>query len=248
MSNLLTAGGANGPLSAGGLFTPAAVQTSAYSANPGDFVPVDTTGGAVTVTLPTAPADGTTVVVKMIKQGSTNAVTIACGGADVINAAGGSTSGTLSLLNQGLILQYKASTSIWYVLDALGLGQLDSRYQQSAGGVLKGAFAPTVVALTDGASIAVNAALGNDFRVTIAGNRTIAAPTNPTDGQVICFQITQDATGSRTLTWTSTAGGFDFGTAGAPTLTTTAAKTDLLRFRYNATASKWYYDGDILGL
>ena len=116
-----------------------------------------------------------------------------------------------------------------------------------AGTVLARASAPAVVALTDGASIAVNAALGNDFRVTLGGNRTIAAPSNPVDGQVIRFQLTQDATGSRTITWTSTAGGFDFGTPGAPTLTTTAAKTDMVRFAYNATIGKWLYDGSNLG-
>ena len=33
-------------------------QTSAYAANAGDFVPVDTSGGAVTVTLPASVATG----------------------------------------------------------------------------------------------------------------------------------------------------------------------------------------------
>jgi hypothetical protein len=106
-----------GPLSAGGLLTPTPVKTSAYTANPGDFVPVDTTSGAVTVTLPAAPADQSMVGVKMVKQGSTNAVTISCGGADTINTAGGSTSGTLAVLKQGVLLQYSAAIAVWYVLD-----------------------------------------------------------------------------------------------------------------------------------
>src|SRR6266436_2711166 len=54
--------------------------------------------------------------------------------------------------------------------------------------VEQGAVAPTVVALTDAATIAVNASLGNDFRVTLGGNRTMGTPSNPADGEQIVFQ------------------------------------------------------------
>lgn len=131
-SSLLRTGTVLGPMEAGGLYVPVAVQTSAYTASPGDFVPVDTTSGAVTVTLPTAPADGTVIAVKMVKQGSTNTVTISAGGSDVFNLAGGSQTATLTLLYQAVFLQYDAAAGIWYVLDTLGLGQLDLRYTQLA--------------------------------------------------------------------------------------------------------------------
>lgn len=127
-SSLIRAGSAEGPMAAGGLYVPAAVQTSAYTASPGDFVPVDTTSGAVTVTLPTAPADGTVVAVKMVKQGSANAVTVSCGTGDVINYAGGSTSDTITLLYQAGVYQYEAANAVWYALPALNLAQLDLRY------------------------------------------------------------------------------------------------------------------------
>ena len=52
-------------------------------------------------------------------------------------------------------------------------------------------MAPAVVILADAATIAVDASLGNDFRVTIAGNRTMGNPANPADGQKITFQVTQ---------------------------------------------------------
>ena len=95
----------------------------------------------------------------------------------------------------------------------------------------------TAVTLTDAATIAVNAALGNLFRVTLAGTRTLGAPSNPTDGQTIHFEIKQDATGSRTLAYASA---YEFSTTlGSPTLTTTAGDVDLLAFRYNSTATKW---------
>jgi hypothetical protein len=54
--------------------------------------------------------------------------------------------------------------------------------------------AMTAVALTDASTVLVNAALGNLFRVTLGGNRTLGAPSNPTDGQTIHFEIKQDAT------------------------------------------------------
>jgi hypothetical protein len=41
------------------------------------------------------------------------------------------------------------------------------------------------------------------------------------------LRVTQDGTGSRTLAYNAA---FKFGTAGAPVLTTTASKTDILGF------------------
>ncbi len=115
------------------LLAPTAVKTSAYSASPGDFVPVDTTSGAVTVTLPNAPADGTRVAVKMVVQGGTNTVSVVCAGSDVFNKAGGVTTATLTLVSQAISLQYKSSSGIWYVVgDDMPLSGLDARYLAAA--------------------------------------------------------------------------------------------------------------------
>ncbi|HUD20505.1 MAG TPA: hypothetical protein VMQ44_00315 [Candidatus Saccharimonadales bacterium] len=109
--------------------TTTGIKTSGYGASAGDFIPVDTTSGSVTITLPSAPANGSCIGVKHIIQGSTNTVTIATGGSDFFNKAGGSTSLTLSLLNQGVLLQYGATANVWYVqADDLSLSQLDGRY------------------------------------------------------------------------------------------------------------------------
>ncbi len=103
--------------------------------------------------------------------------------------------------------------------------------------VESGALAPAVVNLTDAATIAVNASQGNDFRVTIAGNRTMGSPASPTDGQQIIFQVTQGSGGSFTLGW---ADGYEFSPGlPQPTLSTAAGHTDLLGFVYNATAGTW---------
>ena len=106
-----------------------------------------------------------------------------------------------------------------------------------SGGTLTGAVIDAVSALTDGATISIDASLGNIFTVTLGGNRTIAAPTNPTAGQKMILQLRQDVTGSRTVSWNAV---FRFGTdITTPTLTTTASKTDYIGFIYNDTDSKW---------
>lgn len=91
-----------------------------------------------------------------------------------------------------------------------------------------------VTGLTDGATITPNFALANNFSVTLAGNRTLANPTNLTAGQSGVIVITQDATGSRTLAYGSN---WKFATGTAPTLTTTAAAVDVLAY-YVESASR----------
>ncbi len=99
------------------------------------------------------------------------------------------------------------------------------------------AVAPAVVALTDAATIAVDASLGNDYRVTIAASRTVANPSNSVDGQQIVFQVTQGTAGSAAITWGSD---FEFSTGlPQPTLSTTPGQTDLLGFIYNAAKGTW---------
>ena len=104
-------------------------------------------------------------------------------------------------------------------------------------------ISPQVVALTDAATIAVNAALGNDFTVTLGGNRTMGAPSNPSDRQKLTFEIAQDGTGSRTLTWTGGAGGYSFGSGSAPALSTAAGAVDQAAFAYSARKNAWLYLG-----
>lgn len=85
--------------------------------------------------------------------------------------------------------------------------------------------------LTDGANIAWDVSTKQKAAVTLGGNRTMDAVSNAVEGATYLLWAIQDATGSRILTWTTTgAGSFDFGTDGAPTLTTTASKADLLGF------------------
>jgi hypothetical protein len=99
------------------------------------------------------------------------------------------------------------------------------------------ALAPAVVHLADAPEIAVHAPRGNDFRVTIAGNRILGNPANPTDGQKIVIRVTQGSRGGHKLRYGSA---YAFG-AGLPkpALSTAAGQTDLLGFIYNAAKGKW---------
>jgi len=59
---------------------------------------------------------------------------------------------------------------------------------------------PATVVLTDAATIAVNATLGERFRVTLTGDHTLGNPTGAVDGQMLLFEIIQDGSGGQALT------------------------------------------------
>jgi len=99
------------------------------------------------------------------------------------------------------------------------------------------------VALTDGATINWAVNTSPVAKVTLGGNRTIAAPSGGATGQFVSLLIIQDATGLRTVTWNAV---YEFASDTAPTLTTAANKGDLFVFRYNGT--KWLEVGRNLNL
>ena len=82
-----------------------------------------------------------------------------------------------------------------------------------------------ITTLTDATSIVVDFALGNNFLVTIGGNRTLAAPTNAVAGQTGQIYVVQDSTGSRTLAYNSV---YQFVSGASPTLSTGASDVDIL--------------------
>ena len=88
--------------------------------------------------------------------------------------------------------------------------------------------------LTDQATVTWDASTQDVCKLTLGGNRTLAAASNGTTGQFISILVIQDGTGSRTLTWNAV---YEFAADTAPTLTTTASKGDVFVFRYNG--SKW---------
>ncbi len=110
-------------------------------------------------------------------------------------------------------------------------------------------LAPTVGTLSDsaGGTIAINAALAQVFELTLgttSGNRTLAAPANPTDGQAIAFRFKQNSNNTGTIVFNSI---YRMNQGGTPSLGTQST-WNYTAFRYNATDSKWDHQGNSLGI
>lgn len=107
------------------LLTPTATKTSAYTAQPGDLVPCDISGGSFTVTLTAAPT-GTqpTVAVRVVTAGTGNLLTVLTGGSggtqDVFESGG--TTRTLGVRGAAIVMQYTPGgggpPGMWNILDA----------------------------------------------------------------------------------------------------------------------------------
>lgn len=91
------------------------------------------------------------------------------------------------------------------------------------------ASALALTTLTDAATIAVDFNTLVNAQVTLGGNRTLGNPTNASGAVGRCgtIYITQDATGSRTLSYSSN---WKFAGGTAPTLTTTGGAVDALSY------------------
>jgi hypothetical protein len=154
-------------------------------------------------------------------------------GAYITNTHDGTTS-----TNVGLYASASGGTSANYAaVFPSGYVGVGTATPTAAVDVVNGQIVSRRYALSDGATIAVDWHNGNVQSVTLGGNRTLTF-SNPIDGARYVLIIKQDGTGSRTVTWPATVR-WPGGTA--PTLTTTASKTDYIAFIYNGVDSK--YDG-----
>jgi hypothetical protein len=121
-----------------------------------------------------------------------------------------------------------ASTGAFTTLSASGTATFSGAISATANAYMQ------IDALTDASTIAVDMSVGNNFSVTLGGNRTLGNPTNLTAGQSGVIFITQDGTGSRTLAYSSS---WDFPSQTAPTLTTTANAVDVLVYTVRSSTS-----------
>ena len=94
--------------------------------------------------------------------------------------------------------------------------------------------------VSDGATVTFDGDTSNVFTVVLGGNRTLAV-SNIDVGQTFIIRLTQDGTGSRTVTWFTT---IKWVNGVAPTLTTTGDKTDVFGFICTSAGN---YDGYIVG-
>lgn len=92
------------------------------------------------------------------------------------------------------------------------------------------------ITVTEAPTTTIDAALGNHQILTLTGNRTMAVPSNPVDGEELFLVVQQDGTGSRTLTWNAV---FIFENGSAPILATTPGALDFFVMIYNTALTKW---------
>ncbi len=90
-----------------------------------------------------------------------------------------------------------------------------------------------------GAAITLNLANGNVQKLTLTAAPCTITLTNPASGAMrsLTLLVFQDATGARTITWPASV---KWGNAGAPTLTTTASKMDMISLFTVDGGTTWY--------
>jgi hypothetical protein len=99
-------------------------------------------------------------------------------------------------------------------------------------------YVETLYSANTSTAITVDLANGTVQNLTLTGNATITMPT-AVAGKSFIIILSQDATGSRTVTWSTVS----WPSATAPTITSTASKRDIFSFFSNGTS--WF--GTTLG-
>tara|TARA_B100000519_G_C14160402_1_gene399001 strand:+ start:33 stop:953 length:921 start_codon:yes stop_codon:yes gene_type:complete len=178
------------------------------------------------VKIKTAPGDGLT-----IPQGAISQIVVDTDGSVYSTNASGLGLGTAASADIGVCATNIADVSLAdlrYVRTSATSTIIASDLHIKQGSLIVGtssrAYNP-ILTLTDAASITSDFAKGNNFLVTIGGNRTLAAPSNAVAGQSGSIYIIQDGSGSRTLSYNTV---WQFVSATVPTLSTGAGDVDML--------------------
>ena len=137
---------------------------------------------------------------------------------------------TINATSTGLI--ETADTSAALTLQTAGTDAL----VLSAGKVINPSvtnYTETLYAANTGTAITVSLANGTVQIITLTANATITMPTAAA-GKSFILLLRQDATGSRSVTWTTV----NWASGTAPTITGTASKQDIYSFFSDGTS--WY--------
>ena len=182
-----------------------------------DAAAITSINAAHTSTTDRLVATSTALATSIANVSSTMATSIAN-----VSAALATSIGTRLPLAGGTLTGILSATDVYVSALAVGTNALlgkDIHIEKAA--------VADIQALTDGTNISVDFNVGQNFTVTLAGNRTLDNPTNCVAGQVGSIFITQDGTGNRTLAYGSS---WDFAGGTAPVLSTDAAAVDRLDY------------------
>ena len=94
------------------------------------------------------------------------------------------------------------------------------------------------VDLVYAATIVTDASRGTHFRCVLTGDTILGVPTNPTDGQLVMWELTASGA-ARTPTLSTAVGGFAFGTDITALTAIASGTTDFIGARYRASVNKW---------
>jgi hypothetical protein len=111
------------------------------------------------------------------------------------------------------------------------------------------AVLPSIVTITDGVGQTFDAQNGktDTARLTATADRTLVAPTNPSDGQRVVIEHNASG-GARTLSLTTgSAGAFVFGTDITALSATASGSTDEILVIYNTAANRWRVSAVVKG-
>ena len=98
-------------------------------------------------------------------------------------------------------------------------------------------YSPTVVSLSYGPAISIDAKSGEVFDIILDGDITLENPINPTNGKTIRFRVVQDGVGGRTVTLGSK---FNAPSMAPPlSWSTDPDKMDILTATYHEGRDKW---------
>jgi uncharacterized protein (TIGR02145 family) len=167
-------------------------------------------------------------------SGNTNLASSVTGTLAIANGGTGATTAATALTNLGAAPVASPTFTGTVTTGVINSGAL------SATSINTPIYVSTPQALTDGSTITWNPALGLNASVTLAGNRTLSFTTTPPAGAYGTLVVTQDATGSRTITLPSTANKV-LGSTSTTTiaLSTAASAKDILNFYYDGTNCYW---------
>ena len=162
------------------------------------------------------------------QAGMSSYLTTSAAGTTYAPLASPTFTGTVTIPAGASISGYLATSAIGTTVQSYDADTAKTDVAQTFTAAQRGAY----VTLTDAATIATDLSLGNQFQVTLGGNRTLGAPTNVVAGQSGVIRVVQDSSGSRSLAYNSV---FKFPGGTAPTLTTAANSVDLLAYHVEST-------------